>query len=154
MDFVLPVRFRSKRVSQKANKTSKSGQDLQADGEIADIRPRTPGQGPNFALELPPFDFSSYHDLPETDDAPLVSANDPLTIRADANAPRTSVGMTELQTLVVWERLQTTWAGKFRDQAVRVDVEVNALNTRSKIEIQLSEEPLFDKPIIRRYNAQ
>ena len=62
--------------------------------------------------------------------------------------------MIEVESLICGERLKAAWTGEFWDQTIGVYSKFSPLDSGGKIEVKLSAEPLLDKLIICRYQAQ
>jgi hypothetical protein len=122
--------------------------DSHSDCKVADVRSGTPFYRPDLPVELPSLNFTANVDFPQTHVTILVSTNDPGSVRAYARTPCTTLGVREAKTAIVGERFQAAGAGQLRNERLGIDVEFYALNTRCKVEIELSAKALLDELVV------
>ena len=82
---------------------------LHCNNKVTYICSRTPTQGCDFTLKLPLLSFASYSNFPKAHNTFVIAADSPCAVGTDTNASGTTMRMTEADTPVIWEWLETIW---------------------------------------------
>lgn len=137
-----------------SKEVSESGENLRSDDKIVDVCSGTPLNRADLTRELPSLNFATDEDFPQTDNALLVATGHPRAIRADAQTAGVAACVSEAQRAIGWEGPQTAWAGELGDKAFWIDVQLLALDTRCKVEVELPREAHLNELIVGRHEAE